>query len=81
MTIKDDLNKISKEEVKEIAEEKGLIPGIVKNTEDGLQFANKGSGRVNETDWETFFGIMEKKDLAVYSTDEGWMKIMKDEEK
>ncbi len=74
------LEEYSKEKIKEVAEKKGLIPGIVKGTEDGIQFANPDSNRVNETEWETFFEIMDKKDLSVYGTEEGWMKILEDKE-
>jgi len=76
MSVGRDLEKIDEEQIKEIAEEKDLIPGIIKGTEDGIQFANPGSEKVDETDWDTFFDIIDRKNLAVYSTKEGWMKIM-----
>jgi len=81
MGIGQDLSRLSKKEIKKMAEKKDLMPGIVEGTGDVIQFANKGTEGVNETDWETFFEIMDEKNLTVYSTDGGWMKIMKEKEK
>jgi len=81
MGIHESLHKYDKDEIKECADEKGLYPGIVKGTEDGIQFGKSKKSRVNRTDWETFFEIMDRKNLAVYGTEEGWMKILEDKDK
>jgi len=81
MGIERDLSKLSKEKIKEIAGEKDLMPAMVEGTEDVIQISNKDTEGVKEIDWETFFEIMNEKNLSVYSTDGGWMKIMRDKEK
>ena len=78
MTIGRDLHMIDLSEMKKWAASKDLEPGIVKGTRDAIQFvARGGSDKVDPTDWETFEEILKRKKLAVYATDEGWMKIMR----
>ncbi len=78
MTVGRDLRMYSMEETKAWAKKKELSPGKVKGTKDGIQFVAKGgSDKVDETDWEFFESALKRKRLAVYGTDEGWMRIMK----
>ncbi len=78
MPVGRDLKEYSDDEIKTWLKKKGLEPGIVRNTKEGIQFVEKGGNeKVAPTDWDTFFRIMKKKKLAVYGTKEGWMKIMR----
>ncbi|RLF71323.1 MAG: hypothetical protein DRN35_02630 [Thermoplasmata archaeon] len=69
------MQKISVEQAKKIAEEKGLKPGRVKGT-DGVQFTKGNNERLEVISWEDFENILKKRGLAVYES-KGWMKIMK----
>lgn len=69
------MQKISLEQAKKIAEEKGLKPGRVKGT-DGVQFTKGNNERLEVISWEEFENILKKRGLAVYES-KGWMKIMK----
>ncbi|HDD60169.1 MAG: hypothetical protein DRI93_00005 [Aquificota bacterium] len=69
------MQKISVEQAKKIAEEKGLKPGRVKGT-DGVQFTKGNNERLEVISWEEFENILKKRGLAVYES-KGWMKIMK----
>ena len=69
------MQKISVEQAKKIAMEKGLKPGRVKGT-DGVQFTKGNNERLEVISWEEFEDILKKRGLAVYES-KGWMKIMK----
>ncbi len=69
------MEKISLDKAQEIAENKGLKPGMVKGTE-GIQFTKGNNPRLETVDWDEFKEKMQERDLAVYESG-GWMKIMK----
>ncbi len=71
------MEKISVEEAKEIADKKGLKPGLVKGT-DGIQFTKGNNDRIETVSWNEFEEKLEERDLAVFESG-GWMKIMSDE--
>jgi len=71
------MEKISVGKAKEIADEKGLKPGLVKGT-DGIQFTKGNNDRIETVSWEEFEEKLEERDLAVFESG-GWMKIMSDE--
>jgi len=71
------MEKISVGEAKEIADKKGLKPGLVKGT-DGIQFTKGNNDRIETVSWSEFEEKLEERDLAVFESG-GWMKIMSDE--
>ncbi len=71
------MEKISVAKAKEIAENKGLKPGLVKGT-DGIQFTKGNNDRIETVSWTEFEEKLDERDLAVYESG-GWMKIMSDE--
>jgi len=71
------MEKISVKEAKDIAEKKGLKPGLVKGT-DGIQFTKGNNDRIKTVSWNEFEEKLEERDLAVYESG-GWMKIMSEE--
>lgn len=62
--------------VKQLAERKGLKPGLVTDTSDGIQFTKGDNTRLTVISWDEFFENLERKGLAVYNSN-GWLKIMK----
>ena len=70
------MEKISVSKAREIAEKKGLKPGLVKGT-DGIQFTKGDNPRLDVIDWDEFEEKLDERDLAVYESG-GWMKIMKE---
>lgn len=68
--------KIGIEEVRKIAERKGLKPGRVKGT-NGVQMTIGKNPRLEILSWDEFEKTLKKRKLAVYNWG-GWMKIMKD---
>ncbi len=78
MPIGQDLRKFTTTEVKNWAERKGLAPGRIKGTSDFIQLVRKGgTERVEEIDWDLFEDALASRGLAVYGTEEGWMRIMR----
>ncbi len=71
------MEKISVREAKEIAEKKGLKPGLVKGT-DGIQFTKGNNDRIETVSWSEFEEKLDERDLAVYESG-GWMKIMSED--
>lgn len=71
------MEKISVEKAKEIADEKGLKPGLVEGT-DGVQFTKGGNDNIKVISWDDFEDHLEERDLAVHESG-GWMKIMKED--
>jgi len=69
---------ISVERAIEIAKRKGLKPGLVKGTEDAIQFTNGKNNRLEIIDWDTFRQLLGDRRLQVYES-AGWMKIQKAE--
>ena len=67
---------ISVDRAIEIARRKGLKPGLVKGTEDAVQFTNGDNNRLQVIDWDTFRRLLEDRKLQVYESG-GWMKIQK----
>ncbi len=63
-------------EVKAIAGKKGLVPGRVRDTQDGIQFTKGTNDRLVVISWEEFEEYLNKRNLAVYRSN-GWLKIMK----
>ena len=64
------------DEVKKIAEKKGLKAGRVRDTTDGIQFTKGTNNRLVVISWEEFEEYLKKRNLAVYRSN-GWLKIMK----
>lgn len=78
MTVGRDLHAYSMEETKKWAKKKNLSPGKVRGTKDGIQFVEKGGNeKIEEADWDFFESVLKRKKLAVYGTNEGWMRIMR----
>ena len=67
---------ISVERAIEIARTKGLKPGLVRGTEDAIQFTNGKNNRLEVIDWDTFRRLLKDRRLQVYESG-GWMKIQK----
>lgn len=63
-------------EVKHIAQMKGLVPGRVRDTQDGIQFTKGNNDRLVVISWEEFEEYLKKRNLAIYRSN-GWLKIMK----
>lgn len=70
------MQEISISKAKAICAEKGLEPGLVKGTEDGIQFTKGRNDRIEMISWDEFENILRRKNLAIYESN-GWMKIMK----
>ena len=66
------MEKISVSEAREIAEEKGLKPGLVKGT-DGIQFTKGNNPRLETISWNEFEEKLDERGLAVFESG-GWMK-------
>jgi hypothetical protein len=78
MTVGKDLHEYTQKEVMDWAKKKDLEPGLVRETKDSIRMVTKGgTDRVEPISWDKFFQLMKHKNLTVYGTDEGWMKIMK----
>ncbi len=71
------MEKISVEKAREIADKKGLKPGLVKGT-DGIQFTKGNNDRIKTVDWPEFEEKLNERNLAVYESG-GWMKIMSED--
>ena len=67
---------ISVERAIEIAKRKGLKPGLVRGTEDTVQFTNGKNNRLQVIDWDTFRRLLGDRRLQVYESG-GWMKIQR----
>lgn len=70
------MSEISIDQAKKIAKSKGLKPGKVKGTKDGIQFTKGKNDRLEIVDWAEFEKALKRKKLAIYESG-GWMKIMK----
>jgi len=70
-----ELREISMDEVRQIADEKGLQPGRVRGTEQ-IRFTKGESDRVEVIDWSTFEVTAQRRNLGVYESG-GWMKLMR----
>lgn len=73
------MRKISVEEAREIATQKGLKPGRVMRTDNMIQFTRGGRKYIEIISWERFEKDLKERDLAVYES-KGFMKIMQEEE-
>lgn len=67
---------ISAERAIEIAKKKGLKPGRVRGTKDGIQFTKGRNSRLEIINWDEFRQVLEKRRLQVFESG-GWMKIMR----
>jgi hypothetical protein len=67
------MKEISMEKAKKIADEKGLHPGLVRDT-DVIQFTKGGNPRISIISWSRFEDVMKKRKLRVMENN-GWMKI------
>lgn len=70
-----DMDRISLDKAKTIAEKKGLKPGKVKGLTT-LQFTKGSSSKVEIITWDEFEKGLKAKNLAVYESN-GWMKLMR----
>jgi len=69
------MEKISTDKAKQIANIKGLKPGLVKGTQ-GVQFTKGKNNRLTVIGWEDFERALSTRKLSVYESG-GWLKIMK----
>jgi hypothetical protein len=69
------MEKISIDQAKKIAKDKGLKPGRVKGTK-GVQFTTGKNSRLEIIDWDEFENTLKKRGLAIWNW-KGWMKIQK----
>ena len=69
------MEKISTDKAKQIANIKGLKPGLVKGTQ-GVQFTKGKNNRLQVIGWEDFERALVVRNLGVYESG-GWLKIMK----
>ncbi len=72
------MEKLTRERVIEFAEKYSLKPIVIKGS-DVVQLAKKESDRYQPISWDEFFDILEKKNLAVYISKGGYMRIMGDD--
>lgn len=79
MTKNRDMHKYTMAEVKKWCEEKGLKPGRVKGTKGRIYITSGDSETIETIDWPEFEQFLKEKSLSVWGTDEGWMKIFKNE--
>ncbi len=73
------LKKISLQDARAIAEDKGLKPGKVRTTGTAVQFTRGGQKNVEIITWDEFEDHLRLRGLAVFERG-GWMKIMKDDD-
>jgi hypothetical protein len=69
------MERISNDKAKQIANIKGLKPGLVKGTQ-GVQFTKGMNNRLTVIGWEDFERALVERKLGVYESG-GWLKIMK----
>ncbi len=67
---------ISVESAIEKAKKKGLKPGRIRGTRDGVQFTKGRNNRLEVITWDEFREALSKRRLQVFESS-GWMKIMK----
>jgi hypothetical protein len=77
MPIEKDMHEYSIDEVKKWCKLKGLVPGRVKGTKSGVYITKGDAERIEVIDWPEFESILREKNLVVYGTKEGLMKIFK----
>lgn len=70
------MEKITLNKAKEIANKKGIKPGRVRTTQDGIQFTKGGNKNVEPITWDQFEISLNKRNLAIFESS-GWLKIMK----
>ena len=68
------MKEITIEKAKSIAEEKGLHPGMVRDT-DVIQFTKGGNPRISLIAWSRFEDILKSRGLRIMENN-GWMKIL-----
>ncbi len=69
------MRRLTPEEAREVAREHGLIPARVRGTRV-VQLVKRMSDKFEPISWEEFFAILEEKELAVYVSKSGYVKIM-----
>ena len=70
------MEQISIERTRKICEEYGLKPGKVQGTEV-INIVKENNPRIEDISWVEFGQILEKRGLAVYRSENDWLKIMK----
>jgi len=60
---------------KKVCEIKGLVPGQVIDAPSKIQFTRGTNKRLKVITWEEFDQILNDKNLEVWGTKGGWMKI------
>lgn len=70
------MTKIDSSKARIIASNKGLKPGRVKGTVNGVQFTKGTNDRLEVIGWDDFEKILGSRKLSIYESG-GWMKIMK----
>ena len=70
-----DLFLYSMARTKKVCELKQLVPGQVIDAPTKIQFTRGTNKRLKVISWEEFEKILNTKNLEVWGTKEGWMKI------
>lgn len=70
------MQRITIEQAKRIAQNKGLKPGRVKGTADAVQLTKGRNPKMDIIAWEDFEAVLKRKGLAVYESG-GFMRIMR----
>jgi len=76
-----DLKLYSMARIKHVCELKGLVPGRVKSTPSKIQFTRGSNERLEIIPWDDFEKVLADRNLEVWGTDEGWMKIFSKDDK
>lgn len=77
MGIGNDLYEYDMKEIRQWCEKKKLKPGRIIGTSTGVMLTDTTKKRFEVISFDEFERILKEKGLAVYGTEEGWMKIMK----
>jgi hypothetical protein len=67
------MKEISLEKAEKIADEKGLHPGLVRDT-NVIQFTKGGNPRISIISWSRFEILLKDRGLKIMENN-GWMKI------
>ena len=76
-----DLFLYSMKKVKKVCEIKGLVPGQVIDAPTKIQFTRGTNKRLKTITWDEFEAILNEKNLEVWGTKGGWMKIFSKDER
>lgn len=77
MSIGKDLFLYNMDDIRNWCNRKGLKPGRIIGTSSGIMLTNGKNKRFEVISFNEFEGILKEKNLGVYGTKEGWMRIMR----